>query len=133
MCNTAGAAALMPQYYCSTASTANFTSMKFQASSLLLRLYSPVCVGPGRKPRRPVFSRRGLLVTVLCLGSILIFVTLFKFSITKENVTTDAQYLPILEAHTRDCLEWANHIARRNLFHGLQKYLFFFSFMCKHI
>ena len=22
-------------------------------------LYSPVCVGPGRKPRRPVFSQRG--------------------------------------------------------------------------
>ena len=30
-----------------------------QASSHLLWLYSPVCVGPGRKPRRPVFSRRG--------------------------------------------------------------------------
>ena len=25
-------------------------------------LYSPVCVGPGRKPRRPVFSERGLYV-----------------------------------------------------------------------
>ena len=32
---------------------------KFQASSHLLWLYSPVCVGPGRKPRRPVFSQRG--------------------------------------------------------------------------
>ena len=31
---------------------------KFQASNLLLRLYMPVCVGPGRKPPRPVFSRR---------------------------------------------------------------------------
>ena len=29
------------------------------ASSHLLWLYSPVCVGPGRKPRRPVFSQRG--------------------------------------------------------------------------
>ena len=28
-------------------------------SSHLLWLYSPVCVGPGRKPRRPVFSQRG--------------------------------------------------------------------------
>ena len=36
-----------------------FLNPKFQASSLLLRLYSPVCVGPGRKSRRPVFSRRG--------------------------------------------------------------------------
>ena len=32
---------------------------KFQASSHLLWLYRPVCVGPGRKPRRPVFSKRG--------------------------------------------------------------------------
>ena len=32
---------------------------KFQASSHLLLLYRPVCVGPGRKPRRPVFSERG--------------------------------------------------------------------------
>ena len=32
---------------------------KFQVSSHLLWLYSPVCVGPGRKPRRPVFSERG--------------------------------------------------------------------------
>ena len=38
---------------------------KFQASSHLLRLYSPVCVGPGRKPRRPVFSQRGLFTLVL--------------------------------------------------------------------
>ena len=36
-----------------------FLYPKFQASSLLLWLYSPVCVGPGRKPGRPVFSRRG--------------------------------------------------------------------------
>ena len=32
---------------------------KFQASSFLLRLYRPVCAGPGRKHIRPVFSRRG--------------------------------------------------------------------------
>ena len=32
---------------------------KFQVSSNLLCLYSPVCVGPGQKPRRPVFSQRG--------------------------------------------------------------------------
>ena len=36
-----------------------FLNPKFQASSHLRRLYSPVCVGPGRKPRRPVFSQRG--------------------------------------------------------------------------
>ena len=36
-----------------------FLNPKFQASSHLLWLYSLVCVGPGRKPRRPVFSQRG--------------------------------------------------------------------------
>ena len=35
-----------------------FLNPKFQASSHLLWLYRPVCVGPGRKPRRPVFSQR---------------------------------------------------------------------------
>ena len=32
---------------------------KFQASSHLVWSCSLVCVGPGRKPRRPVFSQRG--------------------------------------------------------------------------
>ena len=36
-----------------------FLNPKFQASSHLLWLYSPLCVGHGRKPRRPVFSQRG--------------------------------------------------------------------------
>ena len=36
-----------------------FLNPKFQAASQLLCLYSPVCVGPGRKPRRPFFSQRG--------------------------------------------------------------------------
>ena len=36
-----------------------FLNPKFQASSHLLWLHRPVCVGPGRKPRRPVFSQRG--------------------------------------------------------------------------
>ena len=36
-----------------------FLNPKFQASSHLLWLYSPICVGPGRKPRIPVFSQRG--------------------------------------------------------------------------
>ena len=36
-----------------------FLNPKFQASGRLLLLHSPVCVGPGRKPRRPVFSERG--------------------------------------------------------------------------
>ena len=36
-----------------------YLNSKLQASSHLLLLYSPVCVGPGWKPRKPVFSQRG--------------------------------------------------------------------------
>ena len=36
-----------------------YLNPKFQASSHLLWPHSLVCVGPGRKPRRPVFSERG--------------------------------------------------------------------------
>ena len=32
---------------------------EFQASSHLLWLYSQVCVGPGQKTRKPLFSQRG--------------------------------------------------------------------------
>ena len=39
-----------------------YLNPKFQASSRLLWSYSPVCVGPGCKPRRPVFSQRGSFV-----------------------------------------------------------------------
>ena len=38
---------------------------KFQASRHILWLYSPVCVGPCRKPRRPVFSQRGSIIVIL--------------------------------------------------------------------
>ena len=36
-----------------------YLNLKFQASSHLLWLHSPICVGPGRKPQRPVFSQLG--------------------------------------------------------------------------
>ena len=36
-----------------------FLNLKFQASSLLLRLYSLVCVGPGLNPKLFVFPREG--------------------------------------------------------------------------
>ena len=42
-----------------------FLNPKFQASSHLLWLCSPVCVGPGPKPQGPVFSQRGSYVNVL--------------------------------------------------------------------
>ena len=45
-----------------------FLNPKFQASSHLLWLYSPVCVGPGRKPRRQVFSQRGSYRHTACFS-----------------------------------------------------------------
>ena len=36
-----------------------FLNPNIQVSSHCLWLYSPVCDGPGQKPRRPVFSQRG--------------------------------------------------------------------------
>ena len=41
------------------ASTIPLLHTKFQACSHLLWLYSQVCVGAGRKPRRPVFPQLG--------------------------------------------------------------------------
>ena len=35
---------------------------KSEVSSHLLWLYSPVCMGPGRKPRIPVFSQQGSII-----------------------------------------------------------------------
>ena len=43
-----------------------YRNPKFQASSHILWLYSTVCVGPGRKPRRPVFSQRGSFAFGIC-------------------------------------------------------------------
>ena len=40
-----------------------YLNPKFQASSHLLWLCSPVCVGPGRKPRRPVCLTTRLIYT----------------------------------------------------------------------
>ena len=36
-----------------------------KASCHLVWLYSPVCVGSGRKPRRPVFSQRGSFMSLV--------------------------------------------------------------------
>ena len=51
-----------------------YLNPKFQASSHLVCLYSLVCVGPGRKPRRPVFSQRGsiIIMTLLSLWSFVV-------------------------------------------------------------
>ena len=50
-----------------------FLNPKFQASSVFLSLHSPVCVGPCRKPRRPVFSERGSYMMSKCFTYICIY------------------------------------------------------------
>ena len=40
-----------------------------QASSHLVWFCSPVCVGPGRKPRRQIFSHRGSIKEVIAVIS----------------------------------------------------------------
>ena len=47
-----------------------FLNPKFQASSLLRRLYRVVCVRLGGKPQRPDFSRHGSYYTALVCSDI---------------------------------------------------------------
>ena len=46
----------------------------FQASSNLLRMYSPISVEPGRKPRRQVFMRHGSLSATVVINIVVKFV-----------------------------------------------------------
>ena len=68
-----------------------FLNPKFQASSLLLWQYSPLCVGPGQKPRRPVFSQQGsfdnrsLTPRSFHSGKRLVFCVLFSMSKNQKH------------------------------------------------
>ena len=53
-----------------------YLNPKFQASRHLLWQYSPVCVGPGREPKRLVFSQRGSY----CITSSSAFNLQFRFT-----------------------------------------------------
>ena len=56
-------------FHYTDSTTLFFRYTQFQVSSHPVWLYSLVCVGPGRKPRRPVFSQRGSnLFTLMLLG-----------------------------------------------------------------
>ena len=59
-----------------------YLNPKLQASSSFLSLYRPICVVPGRKPRRPVFSRRGSNDTIQTLQIIIPFHFKKKIEIT---------------------------------------------------
>ena len=69
------------RYTDSTVSTLFFLNPKFQASSLLL--CRPVCVRPGRKPRRLVSTRRGsngLANMVMIMKNIGVFWIVFRLN-----------------------------------------------------
>ena len=68
---------------------------EIQASNRLLWLYSPVCVGPGRKPRRPVFSQRGSNDQVHLKG------TQYLFAIVEADVKPYGGHNSISVNHTR--------------------------------
>ena len=79
-----------------------YLNLKFQASSHLLWLYSPVCVGPGRKPRRPDFSKRGSFNFIEAFGKLLKFeedifceekISLFFFQIRQSNIWPGSKFL----------------------------------------
>ena len=57
-------------------------SQIFQASSLVLWLDSPVCIGPGWKPQAQVFSRRGSCDTE---RTSLLYICLFDYSYTVND------------------------------------------------
>ena len=78
-----------------------FLSPKFQFSSNLVWLYSPISVGPGRKSRRPVFSRRGSYIIYTRNATVL---TLSLHTSTALFLRTNAQqevniYWNTLETH----------------------------------
>ena len=84
-----------------------FLNPKFQASSHLLWQYSPVCVIPGRKSRRTVFSQRGSyepghedipLITYLvlvCLFGLRLYIPVNNFSVM-SHVRTFSWVEPVL-------------------------------------
>ena len=64
-----------------------------KSKSSFLSLYRPVCVGPGRKPRRPVFSRRGSkYIADTCTRKIGIF--LFSEEFYTKDIWNRGQFGP---------------------------------------
>ena len=64
-----------------------YLNPKFQASSHLLWLYGPVCVRPGRKPRRQVFSERGSYIfwSLSILGLVLFYRPCFQHTLHRVH------------------------------------------------
>ena len=70
-----------------------YLNPKLQFPSHFLWLYNSICVGPGRKPRRPVFSQRGsyihrpVVTLVICCKSYSIKTLSKKISFPTNRMT----------------------------------------------
>ena len=73
-----------------------YLNPKFQASSHLLWLYSPVCVGPGQKPRKSVFSQRGSFKNMLETAELIAILFLTVFDLLSSTPIKFSIALPII-------------------------------------
>ena len=95
-----------------------FLNPKFQASSLLLLLYRSVRVRPDRKPRRPVYSRRGSYISGVyisrtcfpdevefCLCVYLVFLSWFSPVLPYLHVLIGMSRVKCKPNQTKNCFE----------------------------
>ena len=73
-----------------------FLNLKFQSSSLLLNLYRPVCVAPGWKPQRQVFSHWGSNNISLISANIQLKLGVYRRELLKWQAPT--QEVPKVQA-----------------------------------
>ena len=69
---------------------------KYQVSSHLVWLYSPVCVGPDRKPRRPAFSQRGSYTIIPAMRYISLFQAVSFFLAIYLSVFLSVPFCPFV-------------------------------------
>ena len=89
-----------------------FLNPKFQVSSHLVWLYSPVCVEPVPKPRRPVFSERGSYQKPCynrpCYKEVemyFMFLSIFRYVIN-ELIETEQDYVKDLGSIVEVCTDF---------------------------
>ena len=92
-----------------------FLNPKFQAVNYLLWLRSPVCVGPGRISRKPVFSQRGSNVNVYDYAMFNPFIKA-KFCFIDLSIFSDRKIIHIRGRHTWECCD-ENERSLPNVYH----------------
>ena len=85
-----------------------FLNLKFQVSHLLW-LYSRICVGPGRKSRRLVFSQRGLYVGEIKGLVNKTWQRTLETHFFYQDWKDDADYLPKLNLLTCNVYSYISH------------------------